>query len=376
MSGTMDQLVGCTSTGPNVCNVTLSADTNVSLGFTRANVAFVTESTWPSNLGSVTAYDTVCRNIARDAGLFEDPADGGVWVAWLSQSDGGVLTRLRFADGGLPRGWIRPDGRVVASGDIVSAQLRAPLLMTERQRLLDGGVVMTGTQGDGGASGFDCMGWSVATGSRPTLGVPSRTDEGWTSGVTGFPTCGPSRLYCLEGNLRRSLVVPRRPTNSRLAFLSIASVAGTVSPAATDTICVDEARDAGLLSQNFISLRSLTDAGTAAQRLSLDGGTWHRTDGMRAVLDPQAAFAGTQPLLAPIDRNARAAAVPGNQHTWTGAPFPASNAGPSCNGWGGAGAEGSGRVGGASDAFGWWTIASGLTNDVCADLNRFYCFEP
>lgn len=171
-------------------------------------------------------------------------------------------------------------------------------------------------------------------------------------------------------------MVPRRPTNSRLAFLSIASVAGTVSPAATDTICVDEARDAGLLSQNFISLRSLTDAGTAAQRLSLDGGTWHRTDGMRAVLDPQAAFAGTQPLLAPIDRNARAAAVPGNQHTWTGAPFPASNAGPSCNGWGGAGAEGSGRVGGASDAFGWWTIASGLTNDVCADLNRFYCFEP
>src|SRR5690606_31062308 len=67
------------------------------------NYAFVTSQAYKGDLGGLEGADSICNELAADAGL------PGTYVAWLSISTTDARSRLGDASG-----WIRPDRRPIA----------------------------------------------------------------------------------------------------------------------------------------------------------------------------------------------------------------------------------------------------------------------
>ena len=366
--GVLDQLAGCSSYPLGACDVVMTSPRAVDAGFTRANVAFVTAGAYPSNLGSAAAYDTICKNVARDAGLFEAPNDGGTWVAWRSDLGSGASFRL-----GTAGGWVRVDGRVVSPLAPLSDQ-NAPVVLDERNQLVDGGaiVVLTGTSTSGTVGASNCGGWVWDTGNSSVAGYVGRIDvAGWSSGVAPSATCMPTRVLCFEANRQRTLLVPAQRLEGPRAFVSVGVVDGGVTPAEANALCDAEAQDAGL-SGSFVALRSTADAGAS---MLVTGDTWYRTDGQPLILPSTAGavMRGQAPLLVPLNRTARGDVVAPFSRVWTGSDVPDLGGPANCSSW--QGGVGSGTTGFANDAVNWWKATGAVANQPCASAYAVYCFQ-
>ncbi|MBL8954599.1 MAG: choice-of-anchor D domain-containing protein [Myxococcaceae bacterium] len=343
------------------CQVTMDQDRQVFAGFGGNTFAFVTSERFSPTFGGVDGGDAICQNVAVDAGL------PGTYRAFLSDRDAGIRAYER-----LPpfRGWVRTDGTWL-TGHRQELQrpvrLFSQLATTERRTVLPydpNDYTFTGTQADGGASGFDCGGWRDFN-AVGTAGVAHALDSQWTESFF-LVSCVPGRLYCFETDVMTTVEQLQRqppPDGGRLAFVTSTRRNGD-SPITPDQHCAISAA-AGGIPGTFRALVSFSGANDAHLRFRLDAGNWYRLDGARAFFSPyDLADAGRAGLPAPWLNNL--ADVPdGGQLAWSGAAG-------ACSGW--TSPASSGGVGDPRAITSSWWSAFGFARS-CDAGQLSYCLQ-
>lgn len=158
-----------------------------------AHHAFVTSTVHPgTSLGS--SPDTACNAAAAAAGL------RGRFVAWLSFTDGGAVSRL--AEYGP---WVTTRGELVATDktDLTKGTIRAAIRYDELGQAFPAGIhpdlAWTGTHANGQTSA-GCADWTGAGGSvSGTVGNVHQTTVAWTEDIGAAATCLTNlHVYCFE----------------------------------------------------------------------------------------------------------------------------------------------------------------------------------
>ncbi len=360
--GPLTAFTGCDVTAPPHCEVTLSAASRtVNATFTRANVAFLLSTPVSPALGGTAPYDALCRSAALDGG-FATGTDAGQWLAWLSTPGAPAAARL-----GAARGFVRPDGRLVATGEFAGLHRYAPFV-TERFVYRDNASAWTGTLGDGGASASTCAGWSDAgPGLNGAVGQCWDLEESWTD--TADIACNTGiglLLYCVQADSTAGVPLPTRHPGMRFAFASRGTAPGYAGLGAFDALCVGEAADAGLPGA-FRAL--LPDIGQSAlARFRADGGLWVRVDGLPFAAD-LATFSAGGNTLTDIHLDATGQPVTGSAFIGTDAPAAAGTPNFTCSGWSSDG--GFPR----SDLIGTGSTLWGAGSARCGQAAHVYCFQ-
>lgn len=240
----------------------LSADTY--------NIAFVTsESRRIAEIGGVAGADTLCNQLALDAGL------PGTYVAWLSDGTTNAPARLAGA-----RGWIRPDGKPLVDtvADLVAGHLLYPIVLNESSVAYTAqSGVTTGTLGDG-TLGTDCDNWgSISSGSTATSGIASTTFTTWTENLNLPSACDqPQPFYCFGTD--HDVALQYAPATGRRAFVSSEAWMPAGGTDGADAAC-QTAADTASLGGSWRALLATTTA-PAADRFNKDASTWVRLDGI------------------------------------------------------------------------------------------------
>ncbi|MBK7865307.1 MAG: hypothetical protein IPJ65_43275 [Archangiaceae bacterium] len=229
---------GCPEGAAHDCSVVVSGTTHFSARFEdRYRVAFVTSrQTFPSDLGGFQPYDLACNVLATDAGINNTTNDG--FVAWLSTSDAGVLTRLNPSPFDFGGSIIRPDGELFVSAglpDLRASLIHHPLNVDERGavHVATGPSVLTGTLYTGvTASNATCNDYTTTS---PTAHI-ALGDLGGGPGAWSiynpFTTCGSTNaLFCFQKSGGGGLKLP--PTavqgGKRIYVLNRNEVAATAA---------------------------------------------------------------------------------------------------------------------------------------------------
>jgi hypothetical protein len=177
-----------------------TAGANTAGGPAQSLRVFVTDTPVPGGtfLGP-DGVDANCGTVALAAGL------GGIWTAWLSTNDNGIVADAidRIVGTGP---WIRIDGEPAFEN---RAQLTigpsAPIDCDQYGTQVDDTInpnVWTGTSVDGTSTGLgtDCYAWAISTsGHVAEVGAFAAAALGpdWTQ--TGLLACDkPARFYCFE----------------------------------------------------------------------------------------------------------------------------------------------------------------------------------
>lgn len=172
--------------------------------------AFVTSVTYQGNFGSVMEGSAICQAAAKNAGL-PGGATTGAYVAWLSDTNQSVVSKIKGATTGMAKLVLNDEACSVVA-DTVPGLLTAPPMVpidvdeTGKKVTSAPCVVWTGTSPDGTRAATalpninTCGDWS----SKLTInyGVAgdctTTTSPGWTSG-SAKPGCDTSgRLYCIQ----------------------------------------------------------------------------------------------------------------------------------------------------------------------------------
>lgn len=152
--------------------------------------AFVTSTYVHGDFGGVASGDTICNDLATQAGL------PGTYMAWLSDAQTSPSTR--FTSNGP---WELVNGTPIASdlADLLDGSLLGTLDRDESNQLVDHHTaVWTGTNSDGTWSGNDCNGWtSDLRGVSVDAGDLEADDTDWTN-ASWFVCWVRSRLYCFQ----------------------------------------------------------------------------------------------------------------------------------------------------------------------------------
>lgn len=328
------------------------------------NYVFVTSmSVTPGTLGSVSAADQICRNLAADGGL------PGRYVAWLPSSTQTALQRI-----GDARSWYRPDGR--PSIDLIGAPVAFAPSLTEHGQPWNG-YAFTGTTASGGTAA-SCSFWTASTGTI-RVGVPSSEGSQWTDLGDGAFCNQPAPFYCLGVDQSLPLRVPA-PDSSRIAFVTVGSFFprnGGLFPqngglGAADAQCQDEAQRSGLMGTFKAFLATSTTS--AANRFSASGPNWYRLDHVPLFASPSALLAAstaTTPLATPSlsAGGGSLAGVP----VWTGAAAPSVIGGTeTCSNW----TSNSGSSSGTTGMTG--LVESGWFSNgpvPCSSSAHLYCLQ-
>lgn len=169
------------------------------LAFVSSVGAYGDLGSWPqadSGSSGIAAGDSVCRNLATDAGLSHPES----FKAWLS--DGSVDAIDRFDHDGP---WVRPDGVAVAAdkNELTSGTLFTSIGQTEQgdymAMMVDNITVWTGTSTDGTGAGSYCQGWSNGTSDEfGNRGQSTHTISSWTQFASAMPCHLFGRVYCLS----------------------------------------------------------------------------------------------------------------------------------------------------------------------------------
>ncbi|MBV8760656.1 MAG: hypothetical protein JO257_25410 [Deltaproteobacteria bacterium] len=283
----------------------------VSEGSDTPNLAFVSsQSVVPASLGGAGAADALCTTLARNAG------HPGHYVAWLGTSTQSATTRI----GGVPRGWVRADGRPFGDTlvDIALGRVWYPLRLTETgdDLALTGNatdlVVVTGTNPDGTSDTNTCGDYTTATIPGVQAGLADNAPSGWNSNM-GASCTQPVHLYCF--GVDHAVPVSIVPEGTRHAFVTINKLSGGAGLGAFDNLCNSEASGPPLPGTFHAALA--TTASSALGRFAT-GGPWIRPDGVTAI------DAGGK-LLAPIALAADGS-VPPIEVAWCGATSPITKA--------------------------------------------------
>jgi hypothetical protein len=153
------------------------------------HIVFVTSGTFAGDQVS----DDRCAEAAELAGL---AAGGRAFRAWISYPDASVSSRI--ADYGP---WeLRNDGgRVAAHASTLIPAIETPIDVDEYGTSVTlAPNTWTGTESNGGISGYNCNGWTDGTSSGfGNMGNAQANDVSWTSFTYG-PCTQRLRLYCFE----------------------------------------------------------------------------------------------------------------------------------------------------------------------------------
>ena len=154
-------------------------------------------SSWPqaeSGTTGLAAGDSICQNLAADAGLTE-PEN---FKAWLSDDSIDAIDRI---ESNGP--WVRIDGIPVAAdkAELASESLFSAIAVTDQGDYLHNHSVWTGTANNGAAAAAHCSGWTTADPSiQGTFGQAQSAGLRWSQwavSITG--DCNISRrIYCLS----------------------------------------------------------------------------------------------------------------------------------------------------------------------------------
>jgi hypothetical protein len=319
-----------------------------------ANYVFVTSTTHlPTTFGvDLAGADAICAARAQAASL------PGTYVAWRSSATVQARDRL-----GTARGWIRPDGKLVADRieDLIAGQLVHPIRADERGE--DVGVtgpsVATATDTTGTVASATCNGFTT-TGSSIQIGTAWHTIQGWTddSDMTCTTTL---RLYCFGVDF----TIPLGPTSvaGRRAFQTSTMFAVSGGLLAADAHCTNEATLAGITG----SFRALlgTPSTPAMSRFALTGPPWVRVDGIPIASTPLRFMNGL------VDTTVLdSLGVQRHTTVFTGGP-PNAPAPASCGSWT--------QTTGTTSVGATYTSSAGLldssTGAPCSDPRPLYCLE-
>ncbi|MET0342023.1 MAG: hypothetical protein ABW252_13550, partial [Polyangiales bacterium] len=218
----------------------------------------------------------------------------GRYVAFLYDAKG-THPSARLAGS---RGWVRPDGKVVADApDELRAGPRYPLRLDEfgadriaaSFELRENGAALawTGSDLDGitrfngkyppdvGSSAFTCDGWTQARADRyGGLGAGGASGREFTE--HSFDTCNQKhRLFCFGVGNQAEVVLPQ--VAGRLAYVTRTNWTPGGGLAAADRACQSEAQAAGRAG-TFRALLA-TSTGSAASRFDGTKAPWVRPDG-------------------------------------------------------------------------------------------------
>ena len=364
------------------------------------NLFFVTEGRFSGNLGGIDGANEICRQEARDAGLWSPET----FVAFLEAAlpDGGH--NLLLPDGGIrlraDAGFIRSDGLPVAPGlaAMVSGDLWYPVAMSARGSPVDvlTSEVWTGLKYASGAifsAPENCASWTTSLG--PAQG---RTGDPFASSLSTFAglaadvcsSAGGRRLYCAQLAGHCAPPPPERPPGARLAVL-------------TDSVPFDKAERAcekyeaaagrplrpllAHTNRTAIEVGGLRADGGVFPPLNLDAGLWVRPDNVVVTTTTRSL---TEPVvLAPIDRiqlldggSAKVSDVSNDRSVWTGVPSLTSMIGTTsstCDDWMRATDADSGtpylagQGNGLSAIRPWW---AGVLRQCGVQPAHVYCLEP
>lgn len=167
----------------------------------RQRIVFASSEVFlPEHLGSLYFADGICRQLAGAAGL----AHSETFIAWLSDSKTSAGSRLFLGKGT----YARPDGVIVARDykQLTSGQLDAPINVTEKNVMLEGGSAWTGTlpSGDAVPGAEHCKDWSsTSLFAYGHIGHVGGIDGSWTyepdPEFNPVPCVGDGHVYCVEG---------------------------------------------------------------------------------------------------------------------------------------------------------------------------------
>jgi len=284
------------------------------------NFAFVTSATFTGGaVGGLDGADSKCQDAADEAGR------PGTYRAWLSLPDNHARDRLGDASG-----WIRTDDRPFATDvpQIVDGRFFYPPVLDEHG-VFTAGRVWTGTNiGMAEPAGSDfCGNWTSDDGASVGLTGDLGAGPGWWTAFDIWPCDMPAHLVCLGVDQQHELEV--QPVEGRLAFVTADFLSPTAGRPAADTLCQQEASDAGYDGE-FLSLLGV-DGEAPATRFNTDGPPWVRHDGMPIFpdVDPFAVQLETPIAFDAMGDTSQLAIV------WAGAPdvLVAGTNGSTCTNW-------------------------------------------
>ena len=183
----------CAAAPTQDCTLTVDGPETIAATFNglNFNLAFVTSTVQPTNLGSPQAYDQVCNDLATAAGI--NDGAGTAFIAWMSSPTSNAFTRL-----GLAAGWVRMDGRVITltrNNLIVDQRIYNPVRFSELGDDLGDTGLLTGTNADGTTAAAHCSSW---TGSGTfAIGNGMGGPGVWSNGGSASCAAGGFRVLCM-----------------------------------------------------------------------------------------------------------------------------------------------------------------------------------
>ncbi len=353
----------CLGTPNRDCTLNLTANALVEGVFGRIsfNLAFISSVAYPTNLGGMAPYDLRCNQLASAAGI--NNAAGDAFVAWMSDDNSNVLSRL----GATASGWVRMDGRVFAAdrNKLLGGQILNGVRYSQVGGDMGDQPVLTGTRSDGSTAGTQhCSNWTVDTGSGLLMGVSMSGPSAWT-GDTGTSCVFDQPVMCL---MRTVTTGPTPATfDGKRVWLTNGAypVGGAVTP---DAACNAD-RPAGVLMGRALISRTTA---TAASLLTA-GQMYVRPDGQEvgtgAEISANLARSGIWQL-------GNGSYVPASQRTWTGSLSPSQLGTPATTGNDWTSVAGTGQFGlsGRARSFAW--SQGNATCNAGVITYRLYCYEP
>ncbi|WP_271993721.1 DUF4215 domain-containing protein [Nannocystis radixulma] len=150
---------------------------------------FVSSTVYTGNMGGLAGAAAACNARAAAAGL------GGTWDAWLSSATSTPLARFNRTT----TGYARIDGVTIADdwADLVDGTLDAPISLTEFGSTFSGSV-WTGTNPDGTAGLYMCLGFTTTETYNADVGTSSSNTSTWSKSGSPNPCSASRRIYCFE----------------------------------------------------------------------------------------------------------------------------------------------------------------------------------
>jgi hypothetical protein len=159
-------------------------------------VVFATSKQWyPDELGGVAGAQQKCNEVALDPSAHAR-VKGRKFRPWLSVNGSSPQTTMVHGTGA----YVLPTGTKIANDwtDLTDQTIAGAINVTESGGAVDGfGLVWTGTDPIGNATGVDCSGWKTRD-AEGTMGKAFDTDLGWTQQSNPDSCNEDHRLYCFE----------------------------------------------------------------------------------------------------------------------------------------------------------------------------------
>lgn len=275
--------------------VNMSANKNVTLSFTPANVIFVTSGQWTqaqiqaqgsgatAGAKMVSGADVLCKAAAA-AGSKTSGLGTTNWVAWISHTGVTALSRLNAAK--VPRGWVRagdgkPFGDAMTTGGILgnTYQVFYPPENDENGAVTVGspatGYYWTGTdlQGNVGAT---CSDWTDSTAGFGKNSAGDRKGSGYYFSYAQTGQCDQAlRLACLQADYVAAVRPPPPPAGARMAIVATGFALNGLANA--DTACQTAGASFG---GTFKAVLATASASAAARVAPATGVNVFRPDGV------------------------------------------------------------------------------------------------